>query len=93
MTGERRRRVNDEPLDDEMTARPRRTVTVCKHTAPAGKWSGGQVRLFAFSYADLANLLDTSPGAVRTLVAAGRLDPTSLESVCRAWARRLKLVA
>jgi hypothetical protein len=54
---------------------------------------GGHVRLFAFSYYDLAALLDTTPAAVRTLVASGRLDPTSLDSVCRAWARRLKLVA
>jgi hypothetical protein len=74
--------------------RPRRAVTVCRHTRTGQAFgSGGHARLWAFSYADLAALLDTSTGAVRTLVAAGRLDPTSLESVCRAWARRLKLVA
>jgi hypothetical protein len=73
--------------------RERRAITPCRHTPAGGGMGGGHARLFAFSYHDLAHLLDTSPGAIRTLVAAGRLDPTSLESVCRAWARRLKLVA
>ena len=75
--------------------RARRVVTTCRHV-PVSRGltaGGGHPRLYAFSYADLAVLLDTSPGAVRTLVASGRLDPTNLESVCRAWARRLKLVA
>lgn len=74
-------------------SRARRAVTPCKHTPAGGGMGGGHVRLFAFSYYDLAALLDTTPAAVRTLVASGRLDPTSLDSVCRAWARRLKLVA
>jgi hypothetical protein len=34
-------------------------------------------------------LLRMRVGSVRRLVAAGRLDPTDLESICLAWGRRV----
>lgn len=45
----------------------------------------GRPRLWAYGYADLADLLDCSEGAVRQLVKRQRLDPRDLASVCRAW--------
>lgn len=49
---------------------------------------GGRPLLWAYGYADLAVLLGTTTAAVRQLVQRGELDPSSLESVCRCWARR-----
>lgn len=48
----------------------------------------GRPRLWAFGYADLAQLFGCSEGAVRQLVKRDRLNPRDLASVCAAWARR-----
>lgn len=48
----------------------------------------GRPRLWAFGYADLAQLLGRSEAAVRQLVARGRIDPRDLASVCAAWRAR-----
>ena len=48
---------------------------------------GGRPKLWAYGYQDLAELFGTSPEAIRQRVKRGTLDPSDLESVCRAWAR------
>lgn len=47
----------------------------------------GRPRLWAYGYADLAVLLGTSVEGVRARVRRGTLDPSSLESICRALSR------
>lgn len=41
----------------------------------------GPRKLWAFGYADLADLLGVHPGSVRRLVARGKLDPGDLRSL------------
>lgn len=66
-----------------MTIKSRRTVE------ESGKVpKGGRPRLWAYGYADLATLFDTTPGAIRARVQRGTLDPGDLEDVCRAWYER-----
>jgi prophage antirepressor-like protein len=48
----------------------------------------GRPRMWAFGYADLAELLGITEQSVRNMVAQGKLDPTSLEALCREWAKR-----
>lgn len=60
-------------------------MELCVH---APKVRGGHPQLWAFSYADLAKLLGVTEQRVRVLVSRGRLDPTSLEGVCRYWEGR-----
>jgi hypothetical protein len=61
----------------------RRVVTVSTIAARRGR-----PRLWAFGYADLAQLPDCSEGAVRQLVKRDRLNPRDLASVCAAWKKR-----
>jgi len=49
---------------------------------------GGRPRLWAYGYADLADLFDTTPRAIRARVERGTLDPSDLEDICRAWYER-----
>ena len=44
-------------------------------------------RLWAYGYAEIARFLDVTEVAVRAAVRAGRLDPTSLESLYEAKLR------
>ena len=60
----------------------RRYVRLCGGTKAKG------VKLWAFSYGSLADLLGVSEGAVRQMVNRGQLDPHSLESICEAWRKR-----
>lgn len=48
----------------------------------------GRPRLWAYGYADLAQLLGCSESAVRQLVARQRINPRDLSSVCAAWRAR-----
>lgn len=64
--------------------RIRRTVTLCTHS-PKGKWQGGPIRLWAFGYADLADLLGLKEATVRRLVGDEKFDPSDLGSICKAW--------
>lgn len=59
----------------------RRIVRISEATAKR-RWA----KLWAYSYADLAELFAISEVAVRKAVVSGRLDPSDLESVCRFWA-------
>jgi DNA-directed RNA polymerase specialized sigma24 family protein len=43
-------------------------------------------KLWAYSYADLAELFDMTEGGVRRAVERGRVDPSSLRNICRFWA-------
>lgn len=63
-----------------------RTVTLCRHTPRGGQ--GGRRLLWAFSADDLAVLLGMPAWKVRREVAAGRIDPTDLEAICRLWLLR-----
>jgi hypothetical protein len=49
---------------------------------------GGRPRLWAYGYADLAELLGTTQDGVRSRVKRGTLDPGDLVSICEAWQRR-----
>ena len=49
---------------------------------------GGRPRLWAYGYADLAELLGTTQDGVRSRVKRGTLDPSDLVSICEAWQRR-----
>lgn len=62
-----------------------RTVEISERV-PCGKRV--RVRLWAFGYRDLAALLGVTEQRVRVLVSRGRLDPASLEGVCRYWEGR-----
>ncbi len=65
---------------DGSTQRTRRLVRLTERTA-AKAWT----KLWAYSYADLADLLGITEGSVRKAVAAGHFDPTDLHSICRFW--------
>lgn len=60
-----------------MACSQRRTVIV-SGLVPWARKNGGQLRLWAFGYADLAALLGMKEGTVRQAVAEGRLDPGDL---------------
>ena len=47
-----------------------------------------RAQLWAFGYPELAALLETTEGAVRALVARGRINPANLADVCHEWERR-----
>lgn len=49
---------------------------------------GGRPRLWAYGYADLAALFDTTTEAIRGRVKRGAFDPGDLEDVCRALYER-----
>lgn len=66
----------------------RRTVHASPRVAKPRK-GGRQVRLWAYGYADLAQLLRTTEGAVRVLVCEGIFDPADLEQVVAYAIRRL----
>lgn len=46
---------------------------------------GGRPRLWAYGYADLAQLFGTTTQAIRSRVQRGTLDPSDLEDICRAY--------
>jgi len=66
-----------------MTIKTRRTV-IESGLVP----KGGRPRLWAYGYADLAALFETTPQAIRQRVLRGTLDPSDLEDICRAWYER-----
>ena len=68
-----------------MSVKERRTVTLCEHTEPNAGLLGRGPRLWAFGYADLAQLFQVSEGAVRQAVHDGRLDPSNLKALCESW--------
>jgi len=48
----------------------------------------GRPKLWAYGYADLAALFETTEAGIRQRVVRGTLDPSSLEDICRAWYER-----
>jgi hypothetical protein len=58
--------------------RPRRTVTLCSPHLVTKK---GRTRLWAYGYADLAQLFGMSKGAVCKAVQRGRFDPANLSEI------------
>jgi len=50
---------------------------------------GGRPRLWAYGYADLAELLGTTTEGIRCRVKRGTLDPGDLDDVCRAYHERV----
>ena len=58
----------------------RRVVRLTESTATKA-WS----KLWAYSYTDLADLFGITERSVRLAVAAGRVDPGDLHSICRYW--------
>jgi len=75
------------PKKTPSAPKKRRTVYTGPGVLPSRK-GGGQQRLFAFSYADLAAAFGVSAGAVRMAVFEHRLDPTNLSSICIYWHRQ-----
>jgi hypothetical protein len=65
----------------EPRLRVRRTVRVSSKTGQKN-WS----KLWAYSFADLADLFGISEAGVRRAIAQKRLDPDSIQSICRYWA-------
>lgn len=70
-----------------------RVYAVLCSRSPAPRKGSGRPRRWTFSYEDIAALLGVSKRTVRLMVkgAPGRppkLDPSSLEALCFAWARR-----
>lgn len=66
----------------------RRTVILCRN---APTHPGARSKLWAFSRADLAALLDCSEATIRRITNPemdDRLDPADLEAICRAWAEK-----
>ena len=74
--------------------RSKHQVTLCRWAAPRRGRSrpgrGGRLQLFAFSWRDLAQLLDLKVRTVQKLAKAGALDPTDLESIVVQWTKRAK---
>lgn len=75
--------------------RPHR-VTLCRWAKPNSgvrdestrEGVGGSVRLFAFSWQDLAVLLGVKSETAQKLAADGAFDPQDLESIAAFWLRR-----
>ena len=63
---------------------PTRRRVITRERAPRG----GHTKLWGYGYETLSRLLGMTPGSLRNAVAAGRLDPGDLESICEAWLRR-----
>lgn len=59
----------------------RRVVNVTRFSAPKSK-------MWAFCYADFAQLFGISEDAVRKWVSRGKFSPGNLLSICRLWASK-----
>jgi hypothetical protein len=49
---------------------------------------GGRPKRWTFAVGDIAALLGMSERSVLAALKAGKLDPTNLESLCFAWAKK-----
>lgn len=69
--------MEEAPRNSNRSAR--RTVRISNRNQSA------RTRLWAYSYADLAELFGITEHGVRKAVSRGHIDPGNLESVCRYW--------
>lgn len=56
-------------------------VTLCRFAKPGRKGAGGRVALFAFSFRDVAAVLDLQVATVQKLAKKGAFQMTDLESL------------
>lgn len=76
------------PLQKPRPGNRTHRVILCVHASPEKRTKrgtrgvgGGQRRLWAFSFLDLAKLLDVKPRTVHALVRDGKFDPRDLASI------------
>lgn len=75
------------PSDKVQPAKsPHVYATLCRFSPPPVM--GGRPKRWTFAVPDLAALLGMSERSVLAALKAGKLDPTNLESLCFAWAKR-----
>lgn len=81
--------------------KPPHRVTLCRWAVPKQgvvvddrgnkRGKGGRLALFAFSWRDLAKLLDLEVPTVQKLAKKRAFDVTDLKSIAEFWARRRKI--
>ena len=84
------RALTRKPFACMMVMMRRRATVDVSVRVPKARRGGQQPRLWAYGYADLAVLFREEESVLRRRVAAGKLDPVDLESVCAEWAERRK---